>query len=139
MRPLKQQAYLQAHDLTQEHKVVGAGHRFGKASIFAIMPGNVHPEKLKWTSNADQLMFNKRLVQINMNLIGGAIVAFVRSWLGNFCKSQPLQTVQTHTIQCQKSSWHREISSCASSCGRVYKSQYWHTLRVVFKAGCSLS
>jgi len=29
------------------------GHRFGKVGVLATMPGDFHPKKLKWTSNAD--------------------------------------------------------------------------------------
>jgi len=79
VRPLKQQASLPAHDLVQKHKVVDAGHRFGKVGVLTTMPGNFYLKKLEWTLNADRLKFNARLVQINISFIGPAIVAFVRS------------------------------------------------------------
>jgi len=79
IQPLKQQASLRAHDIAQKYKVVAVGHHFGKVSVLAIMTGNFYPKKLEWTSNADRLKFNGRLAQIDMNLIGPAIVAFVRS------------------------------------------------------------
>jgi len=79
MRPLKLQAYLRAHDLVWKHKLVDVGHRFGKVSVLATMPGNFYPRKLEWTLNANQLKFNGRLAQIHLNLIGRVIVAFVRS------------------------------------------------------------
>ena len=85
MRPLKLQASLHAHDLVQKEELVDVGHRFGKVSVFATMPSHFYPKKLERTLNADRLNFNSRLVQINMNLIGPSIVAFVRSsLLGNF-------------------------------------------------------
>ena len=55
------------------------GHRFGKVSVLATMPGDFYPKKLKSTPNADRLKFNGWLAQIDMNLIGPAIVDFVRS------------------------------------------------------------
>jgi len=128
MRPLKQQASLQAHNLARKHKLVGVGHCFGKVSVLATMPGNFHPKKLKWTSNADQLKFNGRVVQIDMNIIGQAIIAFVCSQLCNVCESQELLASLTHKIQYQTSSWHRGNSSYISLCGRMCKSQHWHIL-----------
>ena len=47
------------------------------------MPGNFYSKKLEWTSNANRLKFNGWFSQIDMNLIGPAIVAFVRSQLDN--------------------------------------------------------
>jgi len=82
----------------RKHELVDVGHRFGNVSVLATMPGNFHSKKLEWTLNADRLKFNGWLVQINMNLIIRAIVAFVRSYLRNFRESQKLQTVQTHKI-----------------------------------------
>ena len=79
LRPSKQQASLRACDLARSHKSVGVGHRFGKVSVLAIMPSQIYSEKLEWTSNADRLKFNGRLVQIHFNLIGRDIVAFLRS------------------------------------------------------------
>jgi len=70
MRPIKLQASLRAHDLMQKHELV---------DVFATMRGNFYSRKLERTSNADRLKVNGRLVQINLNLIGSAIVAFVRS------------------------------------------------------------
>jgi len=75
----------------QKHELVVMGHRFGKVSVFAIIPGKFYPKKLEWTPNADRLKFNDRSVQIDMNLIEEAIVAFVRSWLGNFRETRKLQ------------------------------------------------
>ena len=37
LRPLKQQASLQARNLARSPKVVGVGHRLGKVSVLAIM------------------------------------------------------------------------------------------------------
>jgi len=79
MRPLRLQVSLRAHDLVQNHELVDDGHRFGKVDVLATMSGNFYLRKLKWSSNADRLKFNGRLVQINLNLIGQAIVAFVHS------------------------------------------------------------
>ena len=76
-------------------------------------------------------------VQINMNLIGGAIVAFVRSQLGNFCESRKLQMIQTHKTQCQKSSWHTGQNRFVSTCNPVYKAQLWNlSQRVAQSVGC---
>jgi len=47
--------------------------------VLATMPGNFHSKKLEWASNAYWLKFNGQFFQINMNLIGRAIVAFVSS------------------------------------------------------------
>ena len=75
------------------------GHRFGKVSVLAIMPSQIYPEKLEWTSNADRLKFNGRLAQIHFNLIGQDIVAFLRIKLGHFCETRKLQLIQTHKIE----------------------------------------
>ena len=90
MQPLKLQASLQGHDLMRKHKLVDVGHRFGKVGVLATMLDKFYLRKLERTLNADRLKFNGRLVQINMNLISGAIVAFVCSSLGKFCKSRKL-------------------------------------------------
>ena len=95
-RPLKLQASLRGHNLVQKPELVDVGHRFGKVSVLAIMPGNFYLRKLERTSNADRLKLNNRSAKNNMNLIEEAIVAFVRSLLGNFCHTQKLQSVQ-HT------------------------------------------
>ena len=58
---------------------MAVGHHFGKVSVLATIPGNFHPKKLEWTSNADQLKFNDQSAQMYLGLIGAAIVAFVRS------------------------------------------------------------
>ena len=79
MLPLKVQASLRAHDLVQKHELADVGHRFGKVSVLATIPGNFYLNKLDQTSNADHLKFNGRLVQINLNLIVPAVVAFVLS------------------------------------------------------------
>ena len=50
----------------------------------------IYPGKLECTSNADQLKFNGRLAQIYLNLIGQAIVSFVRRKQVNFCDLQKL-------------------------------------------------
>jgi len=55
------------------------GHCFGKASVLATMLDDFYPKELKWISSANRLKFNGQLVQIDMNLIGPAIIAFVRS------------------------------------------------------------
>jgi len=39
---------------------------------------NFYPKKLQWILDDNQLKFNGRLAQIDMNLIGPAIIAFVR-------------------------------------------------------------
>ena len=96
MRPLKLQASRRAQDIVRKHKLVDGVHRFGNVSVLATIPGKFYSRKLEWTSSADQLKFNSRLIQINMKLIGPAIVAFVHSELGNFRESRKLQTVQTH-------------------------------------------
>jgi len=67
IRPLKLQASLRAHNSVRKHKLVGAGHPFGKVSVLATMPGKFHSRKLEQTSNADRLKFNGLLVQINAN------------------------------------------------------------------------
>jgi len=53
MRPLKLQlqSSFRAHDLVQKHEVVDVGHRFGKVSLLATMPGNFYSRKLEWTLN----------------------------------------------------------------------------------------
>jgi len=79
MRPLKLQASLRAHGLMRKHELVDIGHRFGKVSVLATMPGKFYSRKLERTLNVDRLKFNDRLIQINMKLIGPSIVAFVRS------------------------------------------------------------
>ena len=79
MQPLKLQASLRAHDIARKHEVVDVGHRFGKVSVLATMPGKFYLRKLERSLNDNRLKFNSRLVQINMNLIDQAIVAFVRS------------------------------------------------------------
>ena len=78
LRPFQKQASLQARDLVRYCELVGVGHRFGNMSVLAIMPSQIHPEKLEWTLNADCLKFEGRLVHSNISFIGGAIVAFVR-------------------------------------------------------------
>ena len=75
------------------------GHRFEKVSVLATMPSQIYSRKLEWTSNADRLKFEGPLVQIDMNSIEEAIVAFVRSLVGNFRETRKLQTVQTHKTQ----------------------------------------
>ena len=79
MQPLKLQASLRARNLARYCELLAVGHRFGKVSVLATMPSQFYSRKLEWTSNADRLKFNDRSVQINMNLIEEAIVAFVRS------------------------------------------------------------
>jgi len=79
IRPLRLQASLQAHDLVQKHGLVDVGQHFGKVSVFATMPVKFYSRKLERTSSADRLNFNGRLVQINMNLIGIAIVASLQT------------------------------------------------------------
>ena len=59
-------------------------------SVLATMPGKFYSKKLERTSNADRLKFNDRLVPIDIDLIGPAIVAFVRSLVGNFRETQKL-------------------------------------------------
>jgi len=55
MRPLKLQLQgsLRARDLMREHELVDVGHRFGKASVLATVPGKFYSRKLEGTSNAD--------------------------------------------------------------------------------------
>ena len=93
LRPSEQQASLRARDLARSCTFVGVGHRFGKVSVLAIMPSQIYSEKLEWTLNADCLKFNGRLAQIHFNLIGPAIVAFLRKKLANFCETQKSQHV----------------------------------------------
>lgn len=79
IRPLKLQASLWGHDPARKHEVVAVGHRFGNVSVLATMWCNFYLKKLNWTLNTDRLKFIGRLAQIDMNLIGGAVVAFARS------------------------------------------------------------
>ena len=79
MQSLKLQASLRAYDLVQKHELVDVRHRFGKVGVLATIPGNFCSRKLERIWNADWLKFNGWLVQIDLNLIGPAIVAFVRS------------------------------------------------------------
>jgi len=102
------------------------GHRFGKVSVLATMPSQFYSRKLEWTSNADRLKLNDRSVQINMNLIEEAIVAFVRSWLGNFCETRKLQTIQTHKTHRKKTRWHTGYNPSVSTCGPTFDPQHWH-------------
>jgi len=95
------------------------------------MSSQIYLEKLEWTLNTNRLKFNGRLAQIHLNLIGQAIVAFVRRKLAKYRELQKLQSVQTHKTQRQKVSWytgqcvdHGSIPSIGTS------------LRVVFNAGC---
>ena len=120
MRPSKQQASLQAREL------VGVGHRFGKVGVLAIMPSQMYAEKLEWTSNPDRLNLNGRLAQIHFNLIGRDIVAFLCRKLGNFCKTQKSEHVQTHKTQLQPSSWHTGYNPSVSTCGPLYETWRWH-------------
>ena len=76
--------------------------------------------------NADRLKFNSQLVQINMNLIGPSIVAFVRRLVGNFRETRKLQIVETHTTQLQKVSWHTGYNPSVSTCGPTFDPQHWH-------------
>ena len=78
MRPLKLQASLRAHDLVRKHELVDVGYHFGKVSVLATMPCKFYSRKLERTLNANRLKFKGPSVQINMNLIGPSIVAFVR-------------------------------------------------------------
>jgi len=126
MRPFEWQASLRGHDIVRKYELVAVGHRFGKVSVLATMWGNFYPKKLEQTSNADRLKFNNRSAQINMNLIEEAIVAFVRSLLGNFRKTRKLQTVQTHKTQLQKVSWHTRYNPSVSTCGPTFNPQHWH-------------
>jgi len=103
---LKWQASLWGHDLARKYELVVLGHRFGKVSVLVTMWCNFYLKELEWTSNVDWLKFNSRSAQMYMNLIEGAVVAFVRSLLDNFCKTQKIQTVQTHKTSSQKDSWH---------------------------------
>ena len=67
MRPLKLQASLRAHDLARYRELVGAGHRFGKVSVLAIMSSKIYPKQLERTVNADRLKFNGWLAQIHLS------------------------------------------------------------------------
>ena len=93
---------MRARDLRQKYELVNVGHRFGKVSVLATMLGKFYSKKIERTSNADRMKFNGRLVQINMNLIGPSIVAFVRSLVGNFRETRKLQYVQNHKTNFQK-------------------------------------
>ena len=79
--------------------MLDVGPHFGKVGVLATMPGKFYSRKLERTLNADRLKLNSRLVQINVNFIGPAIIAFVRSLLGIFRESRKLQTVQTHKTE----------------------------------------
>ena len=81
---------MRARDLARSRELVGVWHRFEKVSVLATMPSQIYLRKLEWTSNADRLKFNDRSVQIDMNSIEEAIVAFVRSWLGNCRETRKL-------------------------------------------------
>ena len=115
--------------------MVDVGHSFGKVSVLATMSGNFYLRNFEQTSNADRLKFNGPLVPIYMDLIGPSIVAFVRSLLGNFRKTQKLQTVQTHKTQLQKVSWHTGYNPSVSTCGPAFNPQHWHLFLKVFNAG----
>jgi len=90
-------------DLSRSRKLVGVGHDFGNVSVLAIMPSQIYPEMLEWTSNVDRLKFNSRLAQIHFNFIGQDIVGVLRRKLGNFRESRKLQTVQTYKIEMSES------------------------------------
>ena len=132
---LKWQASLWGHDLAWKYKLVVLGHRFGKVSVLVTMWCNFYLKELEWTSNVDWLKFNSRSAQMYMNLIEGAVVAFVRSLLDNFRETRQLQTVQTHKIQLQKASWHMGYNPSVSTCGPAFNSQHWHLFLEVFNAG----
>ena len=68
--PLRLQASLRARDLARYRELVGVGHRFGNVSVLAIMPSQIYPEKLEWTSNADRLKFEGRCIGPNISFIG---------------------------------------------------------------------
>ena len=88
-------------------------------SVLAIIAGKFYSKKLERTLNADQLKFNGRSAKIDMKLIEEAIVAFVRSLLGNFHETRKLQLVQSHKTHCQKASWHTGYNqSVLSTCGQ---------------------
>ena len=126
MRPLKLQASLRARDLARYRELVAVGHRFEKVSVLATMPSQIHHEKLERTSNADRLKFNDRLVPIDIDLIGPAIVAFVRSLVGNFRETRKLQTVETHKTPCKTARWHTGYNPSVSTCGPTFDPQHWH-------------
>ena len=126
MRPLKLQASLRARDLARYCALVAVGHRFEKVSVLATMPSQIHREKLERTSNADRLKFNDRLVPIDIDLIGPAIVAFVRSLVGNFRETRKLQTVETHKTQLKPIRWHTGYNPSVSTCGPTFDPQHWH-------------
>jgi len=126
IQPLKWQTSLQGHDLARKYELVVVGHRFGKVSVLATMWCIFYPKKLEWTLNADPLKFNGRSALMYMNLIEGAIVAFVRSLLGNFHETRKLQAIQTHKIQLQKASWHTGYNPSVSTCGPTCNPQHWH-------------
>ena len=92
----------------------------------ATMPSQIYSRKLEWTSNADRLKFNDRSEVSDMGLIGAAIVAFVRSWLGNFRETRKLQTVETHKTQLKPIRWHTGYNPSVSTCGPTFDPQHWH-------------
>jgi len=92
----------------------------------ATMPSQIHHEKLERTSNADRLKFNDRLVPIDIDLIGPAIVAFVRSLVGNFRGTRKLQSVETHKTLCKTARWHTGYNPSVSTCGPTFDPQHWH-------------
>ena len=126
MRPLKLQASMRAHDLARYWELVLVGHRFGKVSVLATMPSQIYSRKLEWTSNADRLKFNGWSSISDMSLIGWAIVAFVCSWLCNFCETRKLQFIHTHKTNTKKSSWHTGYNPSVSTCGPTFDPQHWH-------------
>ena len=126
MRPLKLQASLRARDLARYWELVAVGHRFEKVSVLATMPSQIHHKKLERTSNADRLKFNNWLVPIDIDLIGPAMVAFVRSLVGNFCETRKLQKIQTHKTYHKKSSWHTGYNPSVSTCRPTFDPQHWH-------------
>ena len=84
-------------------------------SVLATMPSQIYSRKLERTSNADRLKFNDRSVQIDMNLIEEAIVAFVRSLVGNFRETRKLQSLETHKTLYKTARWHTRFSRDWSS------------------------
>ena len=79
MRPFKQQASLQARDITRYRELVAVGPRFRMVSVLATTSSQIYPGKLEWTLHANRLKFNGRFGQSNKSFIGPAIIAFVRS------------------------------------------------------------
>ena len=120
MRPLKLQASLRALDLARYWELVAVGHRFEKVSVLATMPSQIYLRKLEWTSNADRLKLNDWSVQIDINLIEEAFVAFVRSWLGTICETRKLQQIQTHKTHRKKHRWHTGYNPSVSTCGPTF-------------------